>query len=60
VKELVQPHVAQHPDAEEALVVIGGSTHMTLYSGRSLLGEAAVAASDWSPAAEEPPDEDGS
>jgi hypothetical protein len=32
---------------KKRLVVIGGSTHMTLYSDRSLLGEAAVAASDW-------------
>ena len=37
----------QIPTAKKRLVVIGGSTHMTLYSDRSLLGEAAVAASDW-------------
>ena len=35
------------PTAKKRLVVIGGSTHMTLYSDRSLLGEAASAASDW-------------
>jgi pimeloyl-ACP methyl ester carboxylesterase len=35
------------PTAKKRLVVIGGSTHMTLYSDRSLLGEAAVAAGDW-------------
>jgi pimeloyl-ACP methyl ester carboxylesterase len=37
----------QIPTVKKRLVVIGGSTHMTLYSDRSLLGEAAVAASDW-------------
>ena len=37
----------QIPTAKKRLVVIGGSTHMTLYSDRSLLREAAVAASDW-------------
>jgi fermentation-respiration switch protein FrsA (DUF1100 family) len=37
----------QIPTTKKRLVVIGGSTHMTLYSDRSLLGEAAVAASDW-------------
>ena len=31
------------PTAKKRLVVIGGSTHMTLYSDRSLLGEAALA-----------------
>ena len=35
------------PTAKKRLVVIGGSTHMTLYSDRSLLAEAAAAASDW-------------
>jgi fermentation-respiration switch protein FrsA (DUF1100 family) len=35
------------PTAKKRLVVIGGSTHMTLYSDRSLLGEAAVAAGEW-------------
>jgi uncharacterized protein len=35
------------PTAKKRLIVIGGSTHMTLYSDRSLLGEAAVAACDW-------------
>ena len=35
------------PTPKKRLVVIGGSTHMTLYSDRSLLDEAAVAASDW-------------
>jgi uncharacterized protein len=35
------------PTAKKRLVVIGGSTHMTLYSDRSLLAEAASAASDW-------------
>jgi pimeloyl-ACP methyl ester carboxylesterase len=35
------------PTAKKRLVVIGGSTHMTLYSDRSLLGEAAAAASEW-------------
>lgn len=35
------------PTAKKRLVVIGGSTHMTLYSDRSLLVEAATAASDW-------------
>jgi len=37
----------QIPTAKKRLVVIGGSTHMTLYSDRSLLGQAASAASDW-------------
>ena len=37
----------QIPTVKKRLVVIGGSTHMTLYSDRSLLGEAATAASDW-------------
>jgi fermentation-respiration switch protein FrsA (DUF1100 family) len=37
----------QIPTAKKRLAVIGGSTHMTLYSDRSLLGEAASAASDW-------------
>jgi len=35
------------PTAKKRLVVIGGSTHMTLYSDRSLLGQAAVAAAEW-------------
>jgi uncharacterized protein len=35
------------PTAKKRLVVIGDSTHMTLYSDRSLLGQAAAAASDW-------------
>jgi uncharacterized protein len=37
----------QIPTATKRLVVIGGSTHMTLYSDRSLLGQAAAAASEW-------------
>jgi uncharacterized protein len=37
----------QIPTAKKRLVVIGGSTHMTLYSDRSLLGQAAPAACDW-------------
>jgi pimeloyl-ACP methyl ester carboxylesterase len=35
------------PTPKKRLVVIGGSTHMTLYSDRSLLGKAADAATDW-------------
>ena len=37
----------QIPTAKKRLVVIGGSTHMTLYSDRSLLGQAAAAATEW-------------
>jgi len=35
------------PTAKKRLVVIGGSTHMTLYSDKSLLGQAAEHARDW-------------
>ena len=35
------------PTAKKRMVVIGDATHMTLYSDRSLLSEAAAAASDW-------------
>jgi uncharacterized protein len=35
------------PTSKKRMVVIGGSTHMTLYSDRSLLGQAAEAATDW-------------
>jgi uncharacterized protein len=35
------------PTQKKKLVVIGSSTHMTLYSDRSLLGQAARAATDW-------------
>jgi uncharacterized protein len=35
------------PAAEKKLVVVGGSTHMTLYSDTALLGKAAQAATDW-------------
>jgi pimeloyl-ACP methyl ester carboxylesterase len=35
------------PTADKRLVVVGGSTHMTLYSERSLLSEAAAAATAW-------------
>lgn len=37
----------QLPTAAKKLVVVGDSTHMTLYSDRSLLGQAAGAARDW-------------
>ena len=37
----------QIPTAKKRLVVIGGSTHMTLYSDKSLLGQAGEAATDW-------------
>ena len=35
------------PTATKRLVVVGDSTHMTLYSDRSLLLQAASAARDW-------------
>ena len=35
------------PTAKKRLIVIGGSTHMTLYSDRSLLAEAGAAAGEW-------------
>jgi fermentation-respiration switch protein FrsA (DUF1100 family) len=35
------------PTAKKRLVVIGGSTHMTLYSDHSLLAQAADAAREW-------------
>jgi hypothetical protein len=35
------------PTASKRLVVVGDSTHMTLYSDRSLLEQAARAATDW-------------
>lgn len=35
------------PTARKRLVVIGGSTHMTLYSDKSLLGQAGDAATEW-------------
>jgi uncharacterized protein len=35
------------PTAKKRLVVIGESTHMTLYSDRTLLDQAATAARDW-------------
>ena len=35
------------PTAHKKLVVVGDSTHMTLYSDRSLLDQAARAATDW-------------
>jgi uncharacterized protein len=35
------------PTAKKKLVTVGGSTHMTLYSDRSLLGQAAGAAAAW-------------
>lgn len=35
------------PTAQKKLVVIGDSTHMTLYSDRSLLSRAAEAATEW-------------
>jgi alpha-beta hydrolase superfamily lysophospholipase len=35
------------PTPRKRLVVIGDSTHMTLYSDRSLLAQAARAATDW-------------
>jgi fermentation-respiration switch protein FrsA (DUF1100 family) len=37
----------QIPTAKKRLVTIGGSTHMTLYSDRSLLGQAAALAREW-------------
>lgn len=37
----------QLPTAAKKLVVVGESTHMTLYSNRSLLAQAAGAARDW-------------
>jgi pimeloyl-ACP methyl ester carboxylesterase len=37
----------QIPTAKKRLVTIGGSTHMTLYSDRSLLRQAAEAACEW-------------
>jgi fermentation-respiration switch protein FrsA (DUF1100 family) len=37
----------QLPTAAKKLVVVGDSTHMTLYSDRSLLEQAASAARDW-------------
>jgi fermentation-respiration switch protein FrsA (DUF1100 family) len=37
----------QLPTAQKKLVVVGDSTHMTLYSDRSLLEQAAGAARDW-------------
>lgn len=37
----------QLPTAEKRLVIVGDSTHMTLYSDRSLLDQAAGAARDW-------------
>ena len=37
----------QLPTAKKKLVVVGDSTHMTLYSDRSLLEQAASAARDW-------------
>jgi pimeloyl-ACP methyl ester carboxylesterase len=35
------------PTPKKRLVVIGSSTHMTLYSDRSLLSRAALAATEW-------------
>jgi uncharacterized protein len=35
------------PTAKKRLVTVGGSTHMTLYSDRSLLAQAGTAAADW-------------
>jgi len=35
------------PTAKKRLITIGGSTHMTLYSDRSLLTEAGTAAAEW-------------
>ncbi len=35
------------PTAKKRLVVVGGSTHMTLYSDRTLLGQAGGAATEW-------------
>jgi fermentation-respiration switch protein FrsA (DUF1100 family) len=35
------------PTSKKRLVVVGSSTHMTLYSDRSLLDQAARAATDW-------------
>ena len=35
------------PTPKKRLVVIGSSTHMTLYSDRSLLAQAARAATEW-------------
>jgi uncharacterized protein len=35
------------PTARKRLLVVGDSTHMTLYSDRSLLMQAAAAARDW-------------
>jgi pimeloyl-ACP methyl ester carboxylesterase len=35
------------PTAKKRLVVIGGSTHMTLYSDKSLLAQAGDAATEW-------------
>lgn len=37
----------QLPTAKKKLIVVGDSTHMTLYSDRSLLAQAAGAARDW-------------
>ncbi len=37
----------QLPTTRKKLVIVGDSTHMTLYSDRSLLEQAAVAARDW-------------
>jgi len=38
---------ASGPTPTNRLVVIGDSTHMTLYSDRSLLAQAADAATEW-------------
>jgi uncharacterized protein len=35
------------PTSKKRLVTIGGSTHMTLYSDRSLLTQAGTAAAEW-------------
>jgi pimeloyl-ACP methyl ester carboxylesterase len=35
------------PTSKKRLITIGGSTHMTLYSDRSLLTEAGSAAAEW-------------
>jgi hypothetical protein len=35
------------PTSKKRLITIGGSTHMTLYSDRSLLTQAGTAAAEW-------------
>ena len=35
------------PTSKKRLITIGGSTHMTLYSDRSLLMQAGTAAAEW-------------